>query len=194
MTDFRKGDKVRVAYETVIKDVQPGYVRVRTPLFDGSAFVSPANLERIERVKTSADDPIGTVRRFKSDSNHAGTIIVRTVQKHGYWSMIGTELGSDLDGWGIDAENGANSYVDEATEIIGYVPGFEPEVTPGRVLEDCDGDRWWELSPGKFTLGNDFAETKDVQGDCYRDQSESEVNRRYGPVKDVSHLFKDSWK
>lgn len=197
MTEFRKGDKVRVSYDAVVLSSKPNVFKrigVSQENHQGVFYVTPESLELIERVKTSADDPIGTVRRFKTGNAYRGTVIVRTVQNHGHWSQLGTEFDNGLDGWNVSPDTGGNFAIDEYTEIIGYVPGFEPEVAPGRVLEDSDGDRWWELSPGKFTLGNDFAETKDVQGDCYRDQLEPEVNRRYGPVKDVSHLFKDAWK
>lgn len=198
MTEFRKGDKVRVSYDAVVLSSQPNVfkrIEVSQENHQGVFYLTPESLELIDRVKTSADDPIGTVRRFKTTGNaYPGTIIVRTAQNHGHWSQLGAELDNGLDGWHVDPDTGNNSVIDEYTQIIGYVPGFEPEVTPGRVLEDSDGDRWWELSPGKFTLGKDFAETKDVQGDDYREQSEFEVNRRYSPVKDVSHLFKDAWK
>jgi hypothetical protein len=197
MTEFRKADKVRVSYDAVVASPEPnvfGRVRVRQEDPPGEFYVSPESLELIERVKTSVDDPIGTVRRFKTGNAYSGTIIVRTAQNHGHWSQLGTELDSGLDGWHVYSDTEGNSAVDEYTEIIGYVPGFEPDITSGRVLEDSDGDRWWELSPGKFTFGNDFAEAKDPVGDCYHEQSEPEVTRRHGPVKDVSHLFKDAWK
>ena len=111
MTEFRKGDKVRVAFEAEVTNVREDGQRLWV-YHAGVAdtYLNVSDVELIERADDPSRDPAGTVRRSKD-----GKIAVR-VREGGEQSWFQLEIGENAWGWLFD---------DWVTgwPVIGVMPG-----------------------------------------------------------------------
>ena len=104
MTEFKKGQRVRVSYETTMVEplARPRALVVVHPVHPGTAMVP---VDSVELIDDPASDPIGTVRRCS-----AGFVWVKRDDNH--WACIGGD------------EDVEDSEV-LGDEVIGVVPGTQ---------------------------------------------------------------------
>lgn len=198
MTDFQKGDRVRVTYETTIQELnQDGRIQVAHPAprnpgnpITSRALVAPEHLELISR-KWDGDQPVGTVRRIlnkpEAPRNHIGKAIVRVATQfdgHEAWVLLNDAIrGERLNGW--SGRKGSFSWMATATEVIGNVPGYPAPADPApvklRAFDDKDHSEthaWYEARRNEFFWSRS-REGADRDGSGY---SLSDIQRLHGPL------------
>ena len=120
MTTFRKGQKVRVSFDTVVTSEVPdtlyGWLTVRVDAVMPERHSLRVPVEFIEPIDDPASDPVGTVRRW--GGAHTPLTMVRMAHPHRefddlYWCAID---GPTANSWNGDV-------VMVGSEIIGAVPG-----------------------------------------------------------------------
>lgn len=198
MTDFQKGDRVRVTYETTVQGVNSdGRVQVDHPaprldsVLRSNAMVNLEHLELIAR-KWDGDQPVGTVRRIlnkpEAPRNHIGKAIVRVATQfdgHEAWVLLNDAIrGERLNGW--SGRKGSFSWMATATEVIGNVPGYPAPADPApvklRAFDDKDHSEthaWYEVRRNEFfwARSRDYVEDQTDTG-----YTLSDIQRLHGPL------------
>lgn len=198
MTDFQKGDRVRVTYETTVQGVNSdGRVQVDHPaprldsVLRSNAMVNLEHLELIAR-KWDGDQPVGTVRRIlnkpEAPRNHIGKAIVRVATQfdgNESWVLLNDAIGTArLNGW--SGRKGSFSWMATATEVIGNVPGYPAPADPApaklRTFDDQDGSTthaWYEVRPDEFFWSRSRESAEERSGKGY---SLSLIQRLHSPL------------
>lgn len=108
MVEFRKGQRVRVTYETTYLGKQGGRLRLAHPAFEDQLSVCQVLPEHVEPIDDPTSDPIGTVRLRREG------LYVKVHDEDFSWCLIGQT--DDRDFWRD------NSGMKNDSSIVGAVP------------------------------------------------------------------------
>lgn len=176
MTEFVKGDRVRVTYEAEVSNVRDdGRVYdVKSGAVYGMFVPTDATVELIERADHPGNDPVRTVRAGISDSPPW----VKVAQD-AWVQLIDRRVSCVLfqsDEWMAD-------HISERP-VIGVVPtepAAEAQEPQLRVFRDNDGDVWHERTPDSFTIRWSDGEWSDD----YANMTHEALDAEHGPLTEV---------
>ena len=170
MTEFRKGDKVRVSYETTVMDVRPyaGDVLIGHPMGWGDYYLPPDHVELIEHADNLSADPVGTVRVHPEDSlaQRQSRRVIKNGE--GEWLML-SGLYTQHHSMGVNPTGWPRQPLAEVAQTFGHAGPMTDLFTVARIkngtgngkadvqegaekrdrLDACDGDGLPLPKPGR---------------------------------------------
>lgn len=184
---YRKGDRVRITREITLNEVDADSLnagKTRSVLLS----LDRSQVELVERADNPANDPIGTVRREDHDGGHS--VFVKDTGYHPWVCVFSTASGNTGGSLGNDEVVGMS--------VTGTVPGTPAAAAAAKDKEssptvacchDQDGDLWFELASGEWTMGDDreSAERRLRRGvSRWRQWTIGRLHEELGPITGVT--------
>lgn len=183
MTEFRKGDKVRLLFDSTIidTDLGEGLLKVSTPA-GVTAWVDPEEVELIEAADDPRADPVGTVRVAWDRGVQR---VIRTNYMDGQPWLVFASL--TRNGNFLTHEEVADWTRQPLAEVA---KTFGHEDAKRRVFRDSDDCLWFQVANDTYRCAESFsdADTQELEDPHLQGKLES-ARQQFGPLVDVTDEF-----